>query len=148
MEKDEGRPMSVYGSWRPRAFEHDVLGVTEFALAYRDFEWIRGNELDRNADGIMFIDEEKLYVEVERKMPSGRIRDKLKKNYKDCDGLLLVVAMTEEKRKAIVEACQEIRSVIGDVSLFGVLSDCRSDPHGDVWIDLDGAPKALNKPCL
>ena len=77
MEKDEGRPMSVYGWWRPKAFEHDVLGVTEFALAYRNFEWIRGNELDRNSDGIMFIDEEKLYVEVERKMPSGRIRDKL-----------------------------------------------------------------------
>jgi len=147
MKQDEGRPLSVYGSWRPKALEHDVFGVTEFAMAYRNFGWIRGNELERNCDGIMF-NQEKMYIEVESTMPSGRIRDKLKKNYENCDDLLLVVARTEEKRQAIVKACQEIRFCIGDFSLFGVLSHCRSEPHGDVWIDLSGDLRALEEPCL
>ncbi len=135
MENDGGRPTSVYGIFRPRAFEHDVLGTTEFAIGYQDAEWIRGNDLERGSDGIMFLGGEKFYVEMDYsgKMELARIRRRWK-SYQDSDAKLLVVARSERRRQEIVEAS----GAVGDIALFGVLWQCVANPRGAIWQDIRG----------
>lgn len=125
-----GRKTDVFGTWRPRALEHDVLGVTNFAIAYREFAWERGNDLECNADAIMSSGDERLFVEVEHEMSYGRIREKLQRNYRNGDGLLLVVAKSEHHRHGIINACESIKVNIGHIALFGVLPCCQQDPYG------------------
>ena len=131
---DEGRPTSVFGIWRPKALEHDN-GVTEFAMCYRHFYWIRRNELERNCDGIVFIEDEKFLVEFDNdSMSYSRVAARWKKSYLDCEDKLLVVTRSESRLRGMVEASEAVK----EIALFTVLEECQLDPHGPVWQDVDG----------
>jgi len=131
---DEGRPTNVYGLWRPQALEHDV-GFTEFAMCYRHFDWIRGNELERNCDGIVFIAGEKFLIEFDTsEMSYSRVAARWKKSYLDCEDKLLVVTTSQTRVDGIIRVSEPIR----EFALFCVLEEFKADPHGPVWQDVDG----------
>jgi hypothetical protein len=129
MEKETGRKKCVYGGYRPRSLFHDVM-VTEFAVAYRDATWTRGNNLERNCDGIMERDGKKAFLELETGSHDMKaIRRKWRENYSDCNDTILVVALDEEYLEELMIASEQI----APIACFGVLKNLVEQPHGNVW---------------
>lgn len=133
--RDNGRPAHVYGRWRPNAIEHDVLLSRFFALS-PDWHVERGGKLERNADAVCWIGQQKAYVELDTGSMSLRKVRRRWDSYLDCDGIVLVVT-TSEKR---LERLREASTAIGDYFLITTLDRLAGEPLGYIWSDINGDP--------
>jgi hypothetical protein len=131
--------LSFYCGWRPGTLVHDFK-VTKLCLALKEEEWGRGNELDRNADALMFQGNNVFFVEYESgSMSYPRWEQKIRKNYSDCDETVLVVTTNKTRQEGLMEHSPWIEHI----AWFGVLDEIINDPYGLVWKLADGTPKRL-----
>jgi hypothetical protein len=138
--QDCGHPLDVYGTRKVTCVEHEV-GVSELCLCYREAAISRSYDVDPELreDAILVMGDETYHLEWDTGTEGYEQVMRKFKRYEGCDDCVLWVTSTEERR----EGLRRRAKVVKDNGLFAVVTDVVANPHGEVWLDFDGARHSI-----
>jgi hypothetical protein len=132
--RDTGRPEYAYGRrCHRKEIEHE-LRVTDLALHFGAWPFVRGAKVGRTeADALMIRDENPWYIEIDnsRKMTVRKQMQKKWERYQGVDGYILVVATTDRRMWRLLLGAEAVKNV----ALFNTFERLAA---GKPWVDWFG----------
>jgi hypothetical protein len=133
--RDTGRPEIVYGKrCKATETEHEVR-ITDLALHFRDWPFIRGEKVGRaEPDALMVMEGHRVAIEVDNsgKMAARQMAAKWER-YQGGSEDILVIAMTEGRMERLRKGAEAVK----DRALFTTFARLRSGSSAP-WIDWYG----------